>query len=274
MTASMKAVIERTLPIATPTIAEHDGKSYHPLRHNHPELMFVSVAGFPDNWVFNELAAFGKNVFSDRYVGEVYMGAAAATQIPMFKDKTAEIFGAIIQAGRELIISKEISEKTAKIVNQQLGDPEIISSMFNIRNHTCIAEGVTSLEFDKKNMVPDPKSIEDFITLMQFKFDPDGVDKSRTIQFIFSGSMAGACNFKLNGRTIEADMGETDNSEIKIKAPFEVMVDIMRQKTDLRDVLKEGKIHVEGDEHDFINIIENVFIVAKVIKLQQRSANH
>jgi hypothetical protein len=236
--------------------------------------MFVSVAGFPDNWVFNELSAFGKNVFSDRYVGEVYMGAAAATQIPMFKDKTAEIFTAIIQAGRELVISKEISEETGKTINQHLGDPELISSMFNIRNHTCIAEGVTSLEFDKKNMVPDPKTIEDFTTLMQFKFDPDGVDNSGTIQFIFSGSVEGACNFKLDGRTIEAKIGETDHSDITIKAPFETMVDIMRQKTDLKEALKEGGIQVDGDESDFIQIIENVFIVRKVIKLQQRSANH
>jgi len=46
--AAMKTFIERTLPILEPFFMQNNGRTYHPLRHKHPEVAFLSFAGFPD----------------------------------------------------------------------------------------------------------------------------------------------------------------------------------------------------------------------------------
>jgi len=51
MNATMKAFIERTLPVSEPFFLEGKDRTHHPLRGNHPLMVFLSVAGLPEEVV-------------------------------------------------------------------------------------------------------------------------------------------------------------------------------------------------------------------------------
>ncbi len=81
--ASMKAFIERTLPVLQPFFEQGDGETRHPFRSDHPKAVMLSVAGFPERSVFDQLSScaqflFGRNKF---LVAELYRPAA---QMPVF----------------------------------------------------------------------------------------------------------------------------------------------------------------------------------------------
>ena len=265
MTASMKRVIERTLPVATPTVAAQDGKSYHPLRHEHPSLMFISVAGFPDMWVFNELSNYGKNTFGDTYAGEIFMVSPTATQYPIFKDKTAEIFEAIIQGGRELAESKKITPETMESIHQLIGPQELVSSMFNLLSSSCIAEGVIPYEMDKKGIIPRARDIEEFLVFMQTKFEPDAFKEAKTLQFSFTGEHNGSCHLTIKDRKVTVDMGDAESPDFSLESPFDLWMDVMTKKADGVEMIKGGKCTLKGDESEFIDIMEKVFNWKKAI---------
>ena len=58
LNAAMKAFIERTLPVLEPFFGEVENRTHHPLRHKHPKMVFLSVAGFPEDEIFDQLSAW------------------------------------------------------------------------------------------------------------------------------------------------------------------------------------------------------------------------
>ena len=149
MNATMKAFIERTLPVVEPFFREHDGKTYHPLRHKHPKLCFLSVAGFPEPEVFDQLSAWVNFVYGQYgiVVGEIYRPLAEVLDLPFFKEKVDEIFKATEQAGKEIVQSSKISPETmAKITEPIVDDKKEFYEMGNKMWEACIEKGVTPKE--------------------------------------------------------------------------------------------------------------------------------
>jgi multimeric flavodoxin WrbA len=58
LNAQMKTFIERTLPILEPYLIENRGETYHPLRAKHPKMVLLSVAGFPEMQIFDQLSSW------------------------------------------------------------------------------------------------------------------------------------------------------------------------------------------------------------------------
>src|SRR5208337_5587080 len=58
--ATMKAFIERTLPVLEPFLIkrESDGRTSHPWRQKPPASVLLSVAGFPEIKVFDQLSRY------------------------------------------------------------------------------------------------------------------------------------------------------------------------------------------------------------------------
>jgi multimeric flavodoxin WrbA/putative sterol carrier protein len=246
--AQMKTFIERTLPIAQPFFVKRDGVTRHPLRHEPPPVAVISVAGFPEESVFDQLKSYVNYLYGDRLVAEIYRSSAEMLRRPPTNDRMKDILEATVQGGRELAESRKISAETLARIKKPVTDFEKMAPLGNLAWQTCIDEGVTMGEFQKRGMFPRPNSIETFLTVMQMGFNPQKAGGTNmTMQYRFSGQVEGDCYLKIDKGEISSSPGSIENPDLTIDTPFEVWMDILTRKADGAQMLMEGKYKVEGD---------------------------
>lgn len=248
LNGSMKTLVERTLPMLEPFFVEKNGKTLHPLRFEPPPVVFLSVAGFPEDAVFDLLSSWVRFLFRRGLVAEIYRPAAEVLSNPIFQTIREDILDATIKAGQEIISDRTVTPETMARIKQPIADSHFLQTMGNLFWKTCLAEGVTPQEFTEKNMIPRPDSIETFMTLLEMGFNPDKTrDTQATLQFDFSGEEEGSCFFTIHRGTIKGSSGTAKKPDLTIKAPFDVWMDIMTGKADGQQAFMEGKYRFEGD---------------------------
>ena len=253
--ARMKVFIERTLPIAQPFFVERDGVTSHPLRHEPPSLAVLSVAGFPELSVFDQLSSYVKFLYRDRLAAEIYRPSAELLRAENNDKASAKILEATVQGGRELATSMKISPETLSCIQREVTRFEEMAPIGNLVWQTCIDEGVTMGEFQKRNMVPRPDSIETFLMLMRFGFDPEKASDTRmSMQYNFSGQIDGRCYLAIENSKLTAASGTLDDPDLTINTPFDVWMDILTKKADGAQMLMQGKYTVEGDAGLLMNL--------------------
>ncbi len=247
--AAMKAFIERTLPVLQPFFEQREGTIHHPLRQTPPKAVFLSVAGFPEPSVFDQMSSWVQLVFGSRgnLVAEIYRPAAES--LPYLGEKAQVIYEAFQQAGREIVRDLKVSPETMAQINQEIvEDKEAFATMGNLFWKTCIAEGVTPKEFAEKGIRPRPDSIETFMIIMPMGFKPEAAhDLRAVIQFHFSGEVEGHCYFRIENGSLTPVQGEAEKPDLVISSPFEVWMDIMTGKADGQQMFMEQKYQVTGD---------------------------
>jgi multimeric flavodoxin WrbA len=251
LNATMKAFIERTLPILEPFLKQENGKTHHPQRYEFPKAVLLSVAGFQEMSVFEQLSSWVQFIFgrSGRLVAEIYRPAAEGLTLPLFKDKAEDILEATKQAGREIVQSLKVSQETLARVTQDLSEnKEIFDKMANLFWKSCIAEEVAPKEFAERGLIPRPDSVETFMLILPMGFNPDGAgDTQAVLQFNFSGESEGSCHFRIENRQIRALPGPAAKPDLTIDTPFEVWMDILTGKTDGQQMFMAQKYKVSGD---------------------------
>jgi multimeric flavodoxin WrbA/putative sterol carrier protein len=249
--AAMKAFIERTLPALQPFFEESGEATLHPYRHAFPKAVVLSVAGFPESSVFNQLSSWVRFVFglSNSLVAEIYRPAAESMTIPLLKHKTAQILEATRKAGQEIVQSMRVSEETLATVTQDLAkNKDGFRKMGNLFWKACISEGVTPKEFQEKGLMIRPDSVETFMMVLSLGFNPAGAaDMSAVLQFNFSGEVQGACHFSIENGKIRADLGSAERPDLTIDTPFDIWMDIMTGKSDGQQMFMEQKYKAQGD---------------------------
>jgi multimeric flavodoxin WrbA len=254
--ATMKIFIERTFPICEPFLIKQGDRWDHPLRHKPPGAVILSVCGFPAMSAFGGLTHYVNFLFEKegRIWAEIYRPGAEA--MVYYAEKLDEILEATKQAGGELVESRKVSPETLARIQQPVGD-EIMdfTEMANCMWRTCIAEGITPKEFEKKGMIPRPDTLKAFMILLSVGFNPEGAGDARVVlQFDFTGSVEGACHFTIADRTIKAEAGPAEKADLIVKTPFELWMDIQSGKADGGQMLMEGKYKAEGDMDLLLNI--------------------
>ena len=152
--ARMKTFIERTLPAWEPFMHRVDGRTHHPIRRKPPKAVVLSVAGFPELAVFSYLSSYVNMLFGKGLLAEIYRPASEIITLPIFQNKTGAILAAVTQGGRELVESGKISVQTmGNIAAPIVEDFDAFANMANVFWKSCIDQGLTPLEFDKKNLV-------------------------------------------------------------------------------------------------------------------------
>jgi len=253
--SEMKGFIERTLPVLEPFFIQKNGRTFHPLRHQAPKVVLLSVAGFPEDSVFDQLSSwvnfiFGsKRIHENALVAEIYRPMAEALTNPFFKDVAKDVLTATKKAGQELVNSQSVSAETmAKIKQQMAPNPENFLELGNIMWKTCIAEGVTPKELGEKGLVPRPDSTRSYLAFMQLAFKAGAAQQSKAkLQFNFSGDIADACYLSIDKGLITGAIGTVDQADLTVNAPFEIWMDIVTQKADGQQMFMEQKYTVEGD---------------------------
>lgn len=247
--ASMKTFIERTLPFLQPVITRRDGKSSHPLRYNPPKAVFLSVAGFTELSVFDELSRYVNFVFQKSLLAEIYRPGSEMLPWPEYAGARESILRAVATAGREIVQSEKVSPETMENITRPIAESDdSFASMANIFWQTCIREGVTPEEFKKRNMVPRPDSIETFLAVMTRGFHPERADKLKAvIQFTFSGEVEGSCHFRIESGKIEARSGAAAAPDLVVESAFDTWMDVITGKADGQQLFLEQKYKICGD---------------------------
>jgi multimeric flavodoxin WrbA/putative sterol carrier protein len=244
--AAMKAFIERTLPVLEPFLVQTKGKTTHPLRQMPPKVVALSVAGFPEASVFAQLSSYVNFVFQKGLIAEIYRpgaeGMVRAAEI--MKD----ILEATAQAGREIVQSAKISEATMTRITQPIADFDVSARLGNAFWKTCIQEGITPREFDERNMIPRPDSIDTFMIVMSMGFNREAAGATKAVlQFNFSGEVEGSCYFTIDNGRIEPREGTSEKPDLVVDAPFDIWMDIMTGKADGQQMFMEQKYKTSGD---------------------------
>jgi multimeric flavodoxin WrbA len=249
--ATMKAFIERTLPVLLPFFHDEEGETRHPLRQDPPKAVVLSVAGFPERAVFDQLSTYVRFLFgrTGTLVAEIYRPAAEMLDVFVLIEKAREVREAIRQAGREIVESMIVSPETMERINQDfIEDQEAYFMIGNLFWKSCIAEKVNPREFGERGLMPRPDSVKAFMLILSMGFNPEGAgDTKAVIQFNFSGEAVGACYFRIESGRIEPLMGTAEKPDLTIETPFEVWMDIMTGKADGQQMFMEQKYRVNGD---------------------------
>ena len=250
LNAPMKAFIERTWPAMEPFfVKSEDGRWIHPQRHVPPKAVVLSVAGFPESWIFESLSNYANFLWGRRglLVAEIYRpGAMYMTSLG--PEKLADILGATEQAGRELVTENCVLPETLARIQQPIGDPETIARVANMFWQTCIDDGVTPKVFNERIRIPRPHSLEDYLVLLQMAFSSKCAgDAKATVQFEFTGEVAGDCHIVVDNGTIQTCIGKASQPDVIVRAPFELWIDIVSGKANAVQMFMEGKCSFEGD---------------------------
>lgn len=247
--ATLKAFIERTLPILQPFLMEYRGRTVHPLRHPHPGMVMLSVAGFHEPSVFDPLSSWARFIFSKKLLAELYRPGAEALTTAYYAPKAQRIMAAAHQAGRELVETRQVSAETLALFGQKIEeDPNAWRTMGNLMWKSCIAEGLTVKEFAERGRPPRPDSLESFMLLMSMGFNPQKAGDTRALlQFEFSGEVDGTCHFKIADGTIQALDGAVAQPDLVVRSPFGVWMDILTGKGDGQQLFLSKAYTVEGD---------------------------
>ncbi len=248
MNATMKAFIERTLPVLEPFLQQKGETTFHPLRGRHPAVVVLSVAGFPEQSVFSQLSSHMRFMYGKGLIGEIYRSAAEAMVLGPYGKVRADILDAVTTAGVELVKTMRIDPATVERITQPIGDKTVMARAANIFWRTCIREKMTPEEMRAKGTVPRPESIEDFCLLMKMAFRPDrAAGLKAIIRFDFTGEQEGACSLSLSEHGVEESVQPGGRADLVVSAPFDVWMDILTGKADGQDALTKGWYTAEGD---------------------------
>ena len=243
--AQMKTFIERTLPALMPYLQRSGDITVHPLRGKHPDSVLISVAGFPDNSVFDQLSFWAKKVMGKRLLAEIYRPAAEAM---ISSRKLQDILAATEQAGIEIVKNRSISRQTMDLIVQPITSPEMMAAMSNLAWQTMIDRHLTMAEASSQGMSIRPDSIETLMAMLSFGFNPHKAgEKAGTLQFNFSGEKPGACYFTIDKGNISAAKGQVQKADCIVDTPFEAWADIIEGKADGATSFMDGKYKVQGD---------------------------
>jgi multimeric flavodoxin WrbA/putative sterol carrier protein len=251
LNASLKAFIERTLPLLQPFFRQFEGKTFHPLRSKHPKVVFLSAAGFPEQNIFDPLSAWVQYIFgkNGNLLAEIYRPMAEAMQLAMTREQSADVLEAVCQAGREIVDHSSILPETLKRIQQPLMENN--QDFFDIGNlmwKTCIAEGLTPETFNKKGLVLRPDTIETFSIIMKMGFNASAATDTRAvIEFRFSQEREGVCHFTITDGRITAALGYAEKADLIIESPFGLWLDIMSGKKDGQQSFLDNQYRVQGD---------------------------
>jgi multimeric flavodoxin WrbA len=256
LNAEMKAFMERLLPFMEPFFEQRDNRSVHTLRHTPPNAVVLSVAGFIEMSVFDQLSNYFRFLFGhSRLLAEIYRPGAES--LSRDANKKMAVLAATVQAGRELVNSQSVSAETLNIIQQPIVDFETFALFGNTFWKTCIAEGVTPKEFVAKNMVPRPDSLESFMVIFPHGINTKAVGEGKKIlQFQFAGELSDSCHFIIEKDNVTATRGRTESPAITIEAPFELWMDIMTRKADGQQMFMEQKYTVSGDLELMIQLFQ------------------
>jgi multimeric flavodoxin WrbA/putative sterol carrier protein len=246
--ATLKRFLERMLPVLEPFFEDRDGRWHHPIRHQPPRAVVLSVAGFPADSAFTALKDYVRFLWGDldALVGEIYRHSShAIVQKPDLRD---DILAATVQAGREIIQQGKIEPETLARITQPVVEPEQFMHLGNMFWKTCIDQGITPAEFEEKGLLPQPRTMDELLVMLSMGFNPQAADGlTAVIQFDFSGEVDGSCHMAIGDGRMETAAEAASKPDLTIAVAFEDWCGIMAGRLDPQQLVMDGRMKPVGD---------------------------
>jgi multimeric flavodoxin WrbA len=131
MNAVMSTFQERQLPNALPFFQVEEDKTSHPLRHQPPKVVWLSVCGFPEISEFDIFSNYIKRTYQKNLIGEIYRSAAETMVEKQYAQKLKEVLRATEIAGKEIIEQQKISSDTLLKITGPIDDVHSINEFVN-----------------------------------------------------------------------------------------------------------------------------------------------
>ncbi len=145
MTAMLKAVMERTLPMVDPHIVKKGDTYEHPMRGegSYPRFLLFSNCGFPEFHHFDGLISQFECLFrgQEEALAEVILRPAGELfRVPVaeFQEQIRWYYEALELAGREFVSQGRISGKVHETLKKDLMPAELFVSMANDHWDRCL----------------------------------------------------------------------------------------------------------------------------------------
>ncbi len=147
MTAMLKAVMERTLPMADPHIIKKEGICCHPMREGRDFLgktLLFSNCGFPEFHHFDGLLAQFKCLLKGRSEGPdevILRPEGEMLRVAEMSPHLVWYYDALRQAGREFVSKGKISAGVHESLKRDLVPVDLFISRANEHWDRCIERG-------------------------------------------------------------------------------------------------------------------------------------
>ncbi|MDN5312463.1 MAG: hypothetical protein PWQ68_1436 [Thermoanaerobacteraceae bacterium] len=274
MTAHLKRLLERTLPLADPHIIKKGDHFSHPRREEHRmDMVLIANCGFPDRVHFKALEEHMRQLTKDQPDSLLASILCAGGEMLRFGgDGFKWYYDALRRAGREIVEMGHLSSETESILAKELVPLESFLNMANAFWDSQIApEGVQGNKSDftsekhftgdsrkneagekqleqisKPNMLP--RDCREAVMGMVMAFNPRAAgDMKAVLQINLTGEGDGEFYMVIQEGRCSVHEGKAENATTVITSPADVWLSIARGELDGAGALMQGLYKVTGD---------------------------
>jgi hypothetical protein len=255
MTAHLKRLLERTLPLADPHIIKKGDHFSHPRREEHRmDMVLIANCGFPDRVHFKALEEHMRQLTKDQPDSLLASILCAGGEMLRFGgDGFKWYYDALRRAGREIVEMGHLSSETESILAKELVPLESFLNMANAFWDSQIApEGVQGNKSDftsekhftgdsrkneagekqleqisKPNMLP--RDCREAVMGMVMAFNPRAAgDMKAVLQINLTGEGDGEFYMVIQEGRCLVHEGKAENATTVITSPADVWLSIAR----------------------------------------------
>lgn len=279
MTTILKAVLERSLPLAKPYIVKNREHFTHPPRFEGPKqkTLLISTCGFPERHNFDSLVEMFSILYGEtntEFIGSILCVEAELLRQQELKDSLHWYLDACHDAGKEVIDHGKISDKTAKILEKEFVELE---TFIGFANASWDVPGDTPPTLEEalkgmKNKVDTNKDKNSACQLLEYNADYKGFkgiiagmaytanpekckDLDLTIQYDVTGEEPGQYFFRIFEGSCQAYEGTADASSCVVHTSSQVWRGICDGNLDGEKAMLEGRYRVDGSLGAFLTFI-------------------
>ncbi len=259
MTAYMKALVERILPLAEPWfVKDEQGRTSHPARYPDKEWkgVLISNCGFPEMGHFEPLVDSFNRMFGGFDEGQwlvVLKSAGSLLSMEGVEPGLAWFFEGMRAAGREMVEQGQVSAETKAIIDRPLTDmsPEQFGEIANAyfkRQLELLEKGQGPEEAQAAPAGGEVMNIAQLMTGMPLAFNAqEAGDLAAVIQYHFTGQEPGDWFMTIADGKCTAAQGVAENPTMTVITPSEVWLAISRGELEGVAAFMQGKFQVQGD---------------------------
>jgi multimeric flavodoxin WrbA/putative sterol carrier protein len=253
MPGIMKNFWDRTLPLSRPELVDKGGTTGHPGRYpgRDPAVFLVCVAGFPEPSHFDALLQLYRQVYGERFVGNLVTGGAEMARQPSFRETWSGLFKQAEQAGFELGLEGRLTDATARaLLSESVWPAEKIEAFRETANNywksfNPVASGSLDLPGNAKPCKISDGGMSTFLAGMAATYRPEArPELAGIIQFRFEKE---GYFLKIENGQCLAYKGIADKPLLTLTCTEELWLSVSEGKTTGEAAVIDGRLKVSGE---------------------------
>jgi len=248
MSASLKKVIERTLPFNEPYIVKEQSGFTHPPRYETKaqKNILISTCGFPHHSAFETLVEIFNKIIPQGLDESILCVMGELLSVKPLKKKVQWYLDVATQAGRAYAKDDNIPDN----LKEQFMQPLVpVDDFIEMANLSWNVKENTQQPFVKKM-----SESKRFLTLMKHSYTGT-VEKPLSIEFDFTDTDE-IYHFNIHSNECELVEGKSPSPSLRIITPFSVWEKIAEGELSGSQAMMDGLYRAEGEMELLMNLGE------------------